>query len=102
MDAEIDRPITDPDLDRSADGGFIARGPALPPGKSMRFRSRLIGKTKLRVHNEQALAGAVMIDGLTYPIPPREDSGMIDLSRWWFGKQLIVTNECDWVLRIEY
>lgn len=89
----------------SGESSFMPLGPALPPGKSMKFTTHYFLATKLRIVNENEKAATIRVNGTGQYIPPAEGStpGILDLTAAWnFGKTYIITNQCSWALRIEY
>jgi hypothetical protein len=85
--------------------GTIPCGPALPPGKNMQFTTNFLMVTRLKIVNENPKPATISVNGIGKFIPAAEGSfpGSLDLSRAWnFGKPVIIQNQCDWVLRIEY
>jgi hypothetical protein len=81
-------------------------GPALPPGRVMRFPMNFWMKTRLKVLNENSVSALVTVDRLAQSVPAAQGgvSGVLDLSggALQFGKVYEITNRCNWVLRIEF
>ncbi len=69
---------------------IIPLGHALPPGKSMKCNAKLVGRTKLRVINEQDLPASIMLNGRGIFVPATYGSvtGNIDLTRRYLEKYL--------------
>jgi hypothetical protein len=78
-------------------------GPALPPGKSMTYKSKFLALSKLRIINENESAAIISVNGIGKYIPGSLDDskGVLDLSALNFGKELDIKNQCEWVLLIE-
>ena len=84
---------------------FIPLGPALPPGKSMKITTNYFRKTKLKILNQNIRPATVAIDGIVQLVSAAKDfsPGTLDLTAAWkFGKTYTITNQSDWILRIEY
>lgn len=83
---------------------LLDTGPALPPAKMMKVKTRLFGKTKLRIRNENVRPASISVDGVGHFVPPLQESspGVLDLGTWSFGKTFTILNQSEWVLAIDH
>lgn len=84
---------------------LLPAGPALPPSASMKFKTKFLGITKLRIINERPDGASISIDGSGFYVPGINDDsqGILDISGLaYFGRILTITNQCGWVLKIDF